>query len=523
MNQKAFASQADLEEKQVSFTKLSDHAYAYTAEGDPNTGIVIGDDSVMVIDTQATPVMAADVIRRIREVTDKPIKWVVLSHYHAVRVLGASAYKPEHIVASQDTLELIKERGEQDKASEIGRFPRLFRNVESVPPGLTWPTITFTGRMTLWLGKLEVQLIQLGRGHTKGDTVVWLPQDRVLFSGDLVEFDATPYAGDAYFQDWPKTLDNIAALKPRALVPGRGAALDRRGRRCQGAGRNPVVRLRPVRARQARRRRRQGPAHRLPRDLRGPQADLRPMGHLRPLPAVRRLACVRRGHAPPRPAHLDRRARRRDVEDAGRLRSMKPIDLPRSATGREIQALEFAYERSPDQDAAAPVRHAVVVVGAGPVGLTLAIDLAQRGRKVLLLDNDYRLSTGSRAICFAKRTLEIWDRLGIGERMVAKGVSWNTGKVFFHDDLLYQFDLLPGERPRTAGVHQPAAVLRRGVSGREGGVAAEPRDPLEEQRRRARAGRTTARPSASTRPTGATRSSPTGSWPAMARARRCAS
>ena len=222
---KAFASQADLEEKTVSFTKLSDHAYAYTAEGDPNSGIVIGDDAVMVIDTQATPAMAQDVIRRIREVTDKPIKYVVLTHYHAVRVLGASAYQPQQILASQDTYDLIVERGEQDKASEIGRFPRLFSNVESVPPGMTWPTMTFTGRMTLWLGKLEVQLIQLGRGHTKGDTVVWLPQDKVLFSGDLVEFDATPYAGDAYFQDWPKTLDNIAALKPQALVPGRGAAL----------------------------------------------------------------------------------------------------------------------------------------------------------------------------------------------------------------------------------------------------------------------------------------------------------
>jgi glyoxylase-like metal-dependent hydrolase (beta-lactamase superfamily II) len=79
--------------------------------------------------------------------------------------------------------------------------------------------------MTLWLGKLEVQLLQLGRGHTKGDTVVWLPQERVLLSGDLVEFDATPYAGDAYFQDWPQTLTNVAALKPLALVPGRGPAL----------------------------------------------------------------------------------------------------------------------------------------------------------------------------------------------------------------------------------------------------------------------------------------------------------
>jgi glyoxylase-like metal-dependent hydrolase (beta-lactamase superfamily II) len=225
MSSKAFASQADLEEKQVSFTKLSDNAYAYTAEGDPNTGVIVGDDAVMVIDTQATPAMAADVIRRIREVTDKPIRYVVLSHYHAVRVLGASAYRPEHIIASQDTYDLIAERGEADKASEIGRFPRLFRNVETVPAGLTWPTLTFTGKMTLWLGKLEVQLLQVGRGHTKGDTIAWLPEQKILFSGDLVEFDATPYAGDAYFKDWPQTLDNLAALKPEKLVPGRGAAL----------------------------------------------------------------------------------------------------------------------------------------------------------------------------------------------------------------------------------------------------------------------------------------------------------
>jgi len=222
---KQFASQADLDEKKVTFSRLSDHAYAYTAEGDPNTGIIVGDDAVLVADTQATPAMAADVIRRIREVTDKPIKYVVLTHYHAVRVLGASAYAAQQVIASQDTYDLIAERGEADKASEIGRFPRLFRSVETVPPGLTWPTLTFVGKMTLWLGKVEVQLLQLGRGHTKGDTVVWLPQDRVLLSGDLVEFDATPYAGDAYFKDWPTTLDNVAALAPRALVPGRGPAL----------------------------------------------------------------------------------------------------------------------------------------------------------------------------------------------------------------------------------------------------------------------------------------------------------
>jgi glyoxylase-like metal-dependent hydrolase (beta-lactamase superfamily II) len=224
MNEKKFASHADLEEKQISFDRLSDHAYAYTAEGDPNTGIVIGDDAVMVIDTQATPVMAQDVIRRIREVTDKPIKYVVLSHYHAVRVLGASGYKPEHIIASRDTYDLIVERGEADMKSEIERFPRLFRAVESVP-GLTWPTMVFEKHMTLWLGKLRVDIMQLGRGHTKGDTVVWLPQEKILFSGDLVEYGATPYTGDAYLTDWPATLDAVAALNATKLVPGRGASL----------------------------------------------------------------------------------------------------------------------------------------------------------------------------------------------------------------------------------------------------------------------------------------------------------
>ncbi len=224
ITEKKFASQADLEEKKVTFEQLSEHAWAYTAEGDPNTGIVIGDDAVLVADTQATPVMAQDVIRRIREVTDKPIKYVLLTHYHAVRVLGASAYGAQEIIASEDTRDLIVERGEADMASEIGRFPRLFQSVESVP-GLTWPTLTFKGAMTLWMGKLEVRILQLGRGHTKGDTVVWLPAEKTMLAGDLVEYGATPYAGDCYYEDWPGTLDAILALEPAQLVPGRGGAL----------------------------------------------------------------------------------------------------------------------------------------------------------------------------------------------------------------------------------------------------------------------------------------------------------
>jgi glyoxylase-like metal-dependent hydrolase (beta-lactamase superfamily II) len=221
---KAFASHADLADKQVTFARLSENAYAYTTEGDPNTGVVIGDNGVMVIDTQATPAMAEDVIRHIRRVTDKPIKHVVLSHYHAVRVLGASAYKPQEIIASRATLEMIRERGREDMDSEIGRFPRLFRDVESIS-GLTWPTITFEREMTVWMGKLEVRISQVGAGHTRGDSIVWLPGQKVLFSGDLVEYNAGIYTGDAQLAEWPATLDRLAELKPERLVPGRGAAM----------------------------------------------------------------------------------------------------------------------------------------------------------------------------------------------------------------------------------------------------------------------------------------------------------
>lgn len=127
--------------------------------------------------------------------------------------------------------------------------------------------------------------------------------------------------------------------------------------------------------------------------------------------------------------------------------------LPFRGTGQQVQGIAFAYQAHADAQAAQPVRHPVVVVGAGPVGLSLAIDLAQRGQRVVVLDNDHKLSSGSRAICFAKRTLDIWNRLGLGEVMVDKGVSWQVGKVFFKDSPIYQFNLLP-----EAGHEHPAFI-----------------------------------------------------------------
>ena len=223
----SFASQADLGDKVISFTQLSENAWAYTAQGDPNSGVIIGKNAAMVIDTTATPAMAQDLIARIRGITDKPIKYVVLSHYHAVRVLGASAYLAEgaqEIIASRASYELIVERGAQDMQSEIERFPRLFRGQESIP-GLTWPPMIFERKLSLMLDDLEVQILHLGPGHTKGDSVVWIPSQRVLFSGDLVEFEAGVYTGDAHLNQWPATLDALAALRPLKLMPGRGEAM----------------------------------------------------------------------------------------------------------------------------------------------------------------------------------------------------------------------------------------------------------------------------------------------------------
>jgi glyoxylase-like metal-dependent hydrolase (beta-lactamase superfamily II) len=224
MTAKGFASTTDTTEKKISFTKLGVGLYAFTAEGDPNSGVVIGDDGVLVIDAQATPVMAGEVIDRVAKVTDKPIKYVLLSHYHAVRVLGASAYRGAEIVASAATRRLIAERGKQDMDSEIGRFPRLFDAVESIP-GLTWPTLTFERELSIWLGTREVRILHLGRGHTAGDVVALVPDAGVVFSGDLVEYHSACYCGDAHFADWQTTLNRLAQLRPTALVPGRGPAL----------------------------------------------------------------------------------------------------------------------------------------------------------------------------------------------------------------------------------------------------------------------------------------------------------
>ncbi|MEM7462368.1 MAG: MBL fold metallo-hydrolase [Pseudomonadota bacterium] len=221
---KAFASQGDMDEKQVSFTEIGSGLWAYTAEGDPNSGVIIGDDSVMIIEAQATPRLANKVIEKVREVTDKPISHVVLTHYHAVRVLGASAYGAQQIIMSDKARSMVVERGQEDWDSEFQRFPRLFEGHESIP-GLTWPTTTFSDSMTVYLGSRKIVIRQIGRAHTAGDSIIWVPDEQVMFSGDIVEYHSACYCGDGHFNDWGGTLDNIKAYNPKSIAPGRGDAL----------------------------------------------------------------------------------------------------------------------------------------------------------------------------------------------------------------------------------------------------------------------------------------------------------
>ena len=221
---KAFASQGDTSEKKISFTEVGKGLWAFTAEGDPNSGVIIGDDSVMIVEAQATPRLANKVIEKVREVTDKPITHVVLTHYHAVRVLGASAFGAQQIIMSDTARAMVVERGQEDWDSEFQRFPRLFEGHESIP-GLTRPTTTFSDSMTVYLGNRRVDIMHLGRAHTAGDAVIHVPDENVMFTGDIVEYHSACYCGDGHFNDWGFTLDAIKSFDVDAIAPGRGDAL----------------------------------------------------------------------------------------------------------------------------------------------------------------------------------------------------------------------------------------------------------------------------------------------------------
>jgi glyoxylase-like metal-dependent hydrolase (beta-lactamase superfamily II) len=206
----AFASATDTADQKAKLVEFATDVYGYVSDFDPNVGLIVGDEACLVIDTRATPRMAREFLADISNVTSKPVRYVFLTHYHAVRVLGASAYNGAEIISSRDTLEMIRTTGQFDFEVEVRRFPRLFKGLEEIP-GLTIPNVTFGREMSL--------------GHTAGDSICWLPGDRVLFTGDLLEQRATPYTGEGFLSDWIVRLDELDQLDAKVAMPGRGAAL----------------------------------------------------------------------------------------------------------------------------------------------------------------------------------------------------------------------------------------------------------------------------------------------------------
>lgn len=202
--------------------EVADGIVAFIGGGEPNIGAIIGRDAVLAIDGRATPDLAGEWLSELSAITSKPVRWVFLTHYHAVRVMGASRFGADFVIAHAGTARWLRERGPTDLALEIHRFPRLFEGLDPTAPHPV-PNITFADELCISLGDRDVHLSFYGLGHTAGDAVAWVPDQRVLFAGDLVEASTVPYCGDAFIEQWATTtLDRLAALAPRALVPGRG-------------------------------------------------------------------------------------------------------------------------------------------------------------------------------------------------------------------------------------------------------------------------------------------------------------
>ncbi|MCV0427451.1 MAG: MBL fold metallo-hydrolase [Roseibium sp.] len=203
------------------FEELGRGCYAYSADGCSNTGVIVGDRGVLIVDGQATPAHAEKVLEHVRDITDKPVKQVVLTHFHADNSLGSWAFDPGEVIASDLTRRMIETRGIEDIHVSRERFKALFADLPAIP-AVCAPTMTIASSMTIDLGGREVRLMHLGRGHTMGDLVVWVPDSGVIYAGDLVQSTAAPYCGDAHLADWPRALDRISAFRPAALMPGTG-------------------------------------------------------------------------------------------------------------------------------------------------------------------------------------------------------------------------------------------------------------------------------------------------------------
>ena len=207
--------------------ELASGIYGYISRIEPNCGFATTGEGALVVDARATPLLARTMLADLRSVSEEAVRWLVLTHHRAPRVMGAAAFRGAVVIASRATAQWIAARGARELESQVARCPQLFPGRDEIS-GLARPELAFDDRVELRLGTRVFELQRLGRGHTAGGTVCLAPDCRVAFAGELVENGCAPYAGDANVGAWIHALERLRALPIDVLVPARGAVLDGR-------------------------------------------------------------------------------------------------------------------------------------------------------------------------------------------------------------------------------------------------------------------------------------------------------
>jgi cyclase len=211
---------ATASEQRTGLIEVADGVFAKIyPEGRTNGGFVVGDAGVLVIDSLRSSAQGRELSDDVRRVTAKPIRYLLNTHYHWDHTSGNQEFVGVPIVAHANCREELRTRGEEALIQAAERFPEAAAELRAVR--LTLPDLTFPDTLTLHIGR-PVELRYFGRGHTSGDVVAWLPEQRVVFAGDLLAARMAPGMADAYVSEWIAVVERLEELRAQVVVPGHG-------------------------------------------------------------------------------------------------------------------------------------------------------------------------------------------------------------------------------------------------------------------------------------------------------------
>jgi glyoxylase-like metal-dependent hydrolase (beta-lactamase superfamily II) len=208
--------------KMYKFEKIADGVFYATGGGGSNNTVIVNDADVMLVDDGTTPAAARAFVDDVKLLTNKPIRYVVNTHFHYDHTDGNSVFAPDVDILGHEfvrtailTFDILHR---EPFLTSQARMPAAERELIKPTP----PNVTYSSKMVLHKGQREIQLLFLGRGHTAGDTVVFLPRERIVCTGDLME-SRLAYMGDAFFDEWVATLEALKKLDFDTVLPGHGA------------------------------------------------------------------------------------------------------------------------------------------------------------------------------------------------------------------------------------------------------------------------------------------------------------